>query len=146
MSMNVSFFLIPAFHSRLSDCLGKRLQKYNFFLNSQAFLKKNSFIFFLLSKRLNKPPCCVFQFYNERHSSRFGWAKIQSFFLLLQIFFNFFFIPYSWWNSAGLFFSLPLLLFEAPAFKGFCVFSLYQNLFANAGAKVTLFFPFQSFL
>jgi len=93
MSMNVSFFINPAFRFRLSDCLGKRLQKYNFFLNSQAFFKKISFIFFLLSKSLNKQTCLVFQFYNELHSSRFGWAKIQSFFLLLQIFFNFFFIP-----------------------------------------------------
>jgi len=90
MSMNVSFFLNFAFHSCRSDCPGKRLQKYNFFLIPQAFFKKNSFIFFPFEV-LNKHACLVFQFYNEHHSSRFGWAKIQSFSFILQIFFKLFF-------------------------------------------------------
>jgi len=40
------FYSLFAFRFHHNDCSGKRLQKYNFFLNSQAFFKKISFLFF----------------------------------------------------------------------------------------------------
>ena len=54
MSMNVSSILSALFRFRHKDCPGKRLQKYNFFLNSQAFLKK-FLSFFLAPFKVNLP-------------------------------------------------------------------------------------------
>ncbi len=97
MSMNVSSCFLSLYSGALRRCLLKRVQKYNFFFNWQAFLKKKLFFFAALF-------LSVFQFCNDRHSSRFGWAKILSFSFILQVFFCFFL------RAAFLFFKLFLIV------------------------------------
>ena len=82
MSMNVFFLFISA--SKLS--FSKRLQKYNFFLIPQAFLKKN--FLKILTDKIN-PSLAM-----NPNSSRFGRAKIISFSFTKQAFLKLFFIRY----------------------------------------------------
>ncbi|WP_237421213.1 hypothetical protein, partial [Flavobacterium sp. Sd200] len=65
----------------------KRLQNYNFFLNSQAFFEKK---FIFLSFVLKSTSLAM-----NSLSFRFGWAKIKSFSLIIQAFFYLFFQPFS---------------------------------------------------
>jgi len=80
--MNVFFLFISAPELSFS----KRLQKYNFFLIPQAFLKK---IFSKFLQIKTNPNLAM-----NPNSSRFGRAKIISFSFTKQAFLKLFFIRY----------------------------------------------------
>jgi hypothetical protein len=80
----VLLILIPFSISASQRSFSKRVQKYNFFFNSQAFSKKNFFLF-------PKPTNPKSQASSYFHSFRFGWAKILSFPFIKQAFLKLFF-------------------------------------------------------
>jgi len=88
--MNVSSYFNSLSDSCRNGCLGKRLQKYNFFLNPQAFSKKSLTFFFKPAPFGTVSQAWFFQLYYERLSFRLGRAKILSFPFIIQALFYFF--------------------------------------------------------